>query len=73
MLACQVLQRRLPTESLADAQERVQATCCRATRRSAVQGPTAQGGLLHLLPTNACEIDMLCLTSTRDYIVHTNI
>jgi hypothetical protein len=25
-----------------------------------------------LLPTNACRIDLLCLTSTRDYILRTN-
>jgi len=28
--------------------------------------PTAKGGLSHLLPTNAEEIDMLCFTFTRN-------
>ena len=32
-----------------------------------------KGRLSHLLPTNAVIIDMLCLTTTRDYIVRSNL
>jgi hypothetical protein len=66
----QILQRRMPKESLADAQSN---TFRRATRWGAFQGSTGQGGLSHLLPTNAEEIDMLCFTSTRDDIVCTDL
>jgi len=62
----QVLQRQMPTQALADSQKNVQATCRRATRRGIVQGPTAEGGLSHLLPTNARKIDTLYLAPTRD-------
>ena len=60
-------------ESLAKAQESLQTTCCRAMRRGAVQGPTGQGGMSHLLPADANEIDSLYIASTRDYIVRANI
>jgi hypothetical protein len=43
-----------------------------ATGRGAVQGPTAKGGLPHLLPSNSKTFDILCPASTRDYINHTN-
>jgi hypothetical protein len=36
------------------------------------QGPTGQGGLSNLLPTNASKIDMLCLASTCDFNFCTN-
>ena len=35
-------------------------------RRGAIQGPSTEGGLSHLLPTNAREIDMLSLAPARD-------
>jgi len=38
-----------------------------------VQGPTGQGGMSHLLPTNVDEIDILYHTSTRNYIIRTNL
>ena len=59
----------MPEESLAETQKTMQVTGRRATRHGAVQGPTGQGGLSHLFPTNAGEIDMLYLSPTRDYIV----
>jgi hypothetical protein len=31
------------------------------------------GGVSHLLSTNADEIDMLCVASTRDYTFRTNL
>ena len=44
------------------------------TRRGAVQRPTRQGGMSHLLRTNAKEeIDLLCLASRRDFIVSTDL
>jgi hypothetical protein len=70
---CQILQCRVSTESLGDAQETVQITSRRATRRGAVQGPSTEGGLSHLLPTNVSEYIYVCLTSSRDYIVCTNL
>ena len=39
-----------------------------ATRRGTVQGPTSQGGMSHLLRTDAIEIDMPSLASTRHYL-----
>ena len=71
--ASQVLQRHLPEEALADAQKGVQTTCCRATRRGFVQGSSTEGGLSHLLPTNAWEIVVVHDASTRDRSVRANL
>jgi hypothetical protein len=62
----------MPKESLGEAQKTMQTTCGRATRRGALQGPTAKRGLSHLLPADDEEFDMLYFASARDYIVHTN-
>jgi hypothetical protein len=35
--------------------------------------PTTEGGLSHLLPTNAIIVDIVCLASTCNYIVCTNL
>ena len=69
----QVLRRRMPKEALGDAQGRMQATCRRATRRGAVQGPSTDGGMSHLLPANADKIVILYDASTRDYGVRTDL
>ena len=71
--ASQILQRRMPEEALADAQKTMQTTCYRATRRGIVQGPINQGGLSHLLPTNADKIVILYDASTRDCIIRTDL
>ena len=42
-------------------------------RQGAVQGPTTKGGLPHLLCADADIIDLLCLASTRDYIIRTDL
>ena len=73
MYARQVLQRRMPEESLAETQEGMQTTSRRATRRGPVQGPSGQGGLSHLLLANAVKFGMLHVTSRRDYRVRTNL
>ena len=62
----------MPEESLAETQKTMQVTGRRATRRGAVQGPTGQGGLSHLLFANAGAIDMLCVASTSNYNVRTD-
>ena len=62
----------MPEESLAETQKTMQVTGRRATRHGAVQGPAGQGGLSHLLPTDADIIDMLCVASTSDYTVRTD-
>jgi hypothetical protein len=59
MYAHQVLQRHLSEEALAEAQERLQTT---RTQCVPVQGPTAKGGLSHLLLTHAS----MFLASTCD-------
>ena len=51
----------------------MQTTSRRATRRGAVQGPTTEGGLPNLLPTDAIKIDIVCLASTRDNIIRTDL
>ena len=40
---------------------------------NAFQGPTAEGRLSDLLFTDADAIDILYVTSTRDYIIRTNL
>jgi hypothetical protein len=72
VFARQILQSYVSKESLVEAQNRMQTTCCRATRRGSVQGPARQGGLPNLLSTNAGKIVILYLTSSSDNIVCTN-
>ena len=39
----------------------------------AVPGPTGEGGLSHLFPTNAFDCFHVCLTFNRDCIIRTNL
>jgi len=51
----------------------VQTTCYRDTRRGAIQGPSGQGGLSHLLLADASKNDIMCIASIRDFIIRTHL